>query len=82
MTLQSNSDADQVRFSTHRGRADAAGASPDVRLAALIARAAFLRQESRGAHFRTDWPDTSPAWRGRIHFRAGSAPRFEEVQST
>ncbi len=31
--------------------------------AALMAQAALLRQESRGAHYRTDFPDPDPAWR-------------------
>ncbi|HKS59318.1 MAG TPA: L-aspartate oxidase [Thermoplasmata archaeon] len=30
--------------------------------AALIARAALLREESRGAHFRTDFPRSRPGW--------------------
>lgn len=31
--------------------------------AELMGRAALLRQESRGAHYRTDFPDPDPAWR-------------------
>jgi L-aspartate oxidase len=53
--------------------------SPDLLIASLIARAAWLRRESRGAQFRTDYPDTDPLWRGRIHWRRGRAPVFEEV---
>ncbi|HEY3060647.1 MAG TPA: FAD-binding protein [Chloroflexota bacterium] len=53
--------------------------SPELLTATLIARSAYLRQESRGAHFRTDVPAESGAWRGRIHWRCGHAPRFEEV---
>jgi aspartate oxidase len=56
-----------------------APATSDLVLAALIARAAFLRRESRGAHFRTDFPESRPEWRGRVHWRRGKAPRFEEV---
>jgi L-aspartate oxidase len=53
--------------------------SADLLVASLIARAAWLRRESRGAHFRTDYPNADPTWRGRIHWRRGQAPVFEEV---
>ncbi|MFD1674416.1 L-aspartate oxidase [Alicyclobacillus fodiniaquatilis] len=42
---------------------------PDVNLlttALLVVRAALWRQESRGAHYRTDFPDVSPAF--ETHF--------------
>lgn len=58
--------------------ADAETAPHDA-LAALAARAALLRTESRGAHYRTDAPDRREGWRGRIHWRRGLAPHFEEV---
>ncbi len=54
-------------------------ASPLV--AALAARAAALRRESRGAHVRTDAPQTRDAWRGRLHWRLEQAPCFERISS-
>jgi len=40
-----------------------------VLCARLMTEAALLREESRGAHFRTDFPHTSPEWQRRIVFR-------------
>jgi len=39
-----------------------------VLCARLMTEAALLREESRGAHFRTDFPQPSPAWRKHIIF--------------
>jgi L-aspartate oxidase len=49
-------------------------------VASLATRAALLRAESRGAHFRTDAPDTLREWQGRIIWRRNSPPQFQEVK--
>jgi len=35
----------------------------------LVAEAALLREESRGAHYRTDFPEARDEWRRHIVFR-------------
>jgi L-aspartate oxidase len=49
-------------------------------VASLAARAALMRQESRGAHYRVDYPAASLSWRGRIVWRREAPPMFEEVR--
>ncbi|HBF36300.1 MAG TPA: L-aspartate oxidase [Firmicutes bacterium] len=40
-----------------------------IQLAGLIARASLIRTESRGAHFRSDYPDASSTWQKHIQFQ-------------
>ncbi len=42
--------------------------------ALLIARSALARTESRGAHYRTDWPERRAQWRLHIGLRLRSGP--------
>ncbi|HNV68928.1 MAG TPA: L-aspartate oxidase [Candidatus Ozemobacteraceae bacterium] len=47
-------------------------------LAGLIGLSALTRRESRGAHFRTDFPETDPAWHGRL-FVTQDQVKFEKL---
>ena len=49
-----------------------AGRNPAARAAAAVLRAAYARQESRGAHFRSDFPAHDPALAGQ-HSRQRAA---------
>jgi L-aspartate oxidase len=47
-------------------------------LAQIVAACAMLREESRGAHFRTDFPETDPTLDGHhAVVRDGGSPAFE-----
>lgn len=48
-------------------------------VASLATRAALLRAESRGAHYRTDATETLREWQGRITWRRNQPPKFQEV---
>jgi L-aspartate oxidase len=56
-----------------------AGVDPTWMVASSVVAAADLRRESRGAHFRTDFPEPSEWWRRRITIRLddGGVPRAD-----
>jgi L-aspartate oxidase len=65
-------------------RAAAIATPPDVIVAMLVARAALAREESRGGHFRSDFPVEDPSWSVHVAQRIGDEPRrgsFEEILS-
>jgi len=61
-------DGDSLRRALNEFRQIAAGnlsttSKHFVKLAELVATAALWREESRGAHFRTDYPEPQDKWR-------------------
>jgi L-aspartate oxidase len=46
-------------------------------LTRLIAETALTREESRGSHFRADFPSESDVFRRHVVLRPGSAPSLE-----
>ncbi len=37
-----------------------------LKLAVLVSKSALMRRESRGAHYRTDYPEMDPQWQGNL----------------
>jgi L-aspartate oxidase len=59
-----------------RGAIDPKGDRAATLIALLLAEAAFRRRESRGGHFRSDFPQTSPEWRLRQAVSRGGWARL------
>ena len=75
-------DAARLRALVHALPDPGRATTPTVHLvAALAARAALLREESRGAHYRDDAPEPREEWRGRLCWRRGMAPEFERIDA-
>jgi L-aspartate oxidase len=55
---------------------DALTAANAILVARLIVAGALLREESRGAHFRTDFPAAEDAWRAHLVLVNGAPPRL------
>ncbi len=53
-----------------------------ITVAKLVTESALLRTESRGAHFREDFPQPDPAWLKNIILTPGAQPQCEPVQFT
>jgi L-aspartate oxidase len=67
------------RFPIHAGHPEAITAANAALAARLIVAGALAREESRGAHFRADFPAPDDAWRSHVVFERGLPARMVET---
>jgi fumarate reductase (CoM/CoB) subunit A len=68
-----------LAFNERHGRNAGTIVGNRLTVGTLLATAALARQESRGTHYREDFPDTDPTWKKRIVLSRseGGVPRVE-----
>jgi fumarate reductase (CoM/CoB) subunit A len=67
-SLESKLDDMDISNETHFNKdlQDALEVINMIEIAKLVVKAAILRKESRGAHFREDYPETKDEWKKSI----------------
>ena len=75
VTAATSAAAHQVQGHQPQGKHDPA--DPPHLLVRLIVESALVREESRGSHFRADFPATSDAFEGHVVLRPGAEPALE-----
>ena len=77
--------ADQIdywcRYALHQVFDDPAGWTTQnmLTVARLMTAAALEREESRGVHTRSDFPESNPAWNHHISLRRGRRSTVEQA---
>jgi L-aspartate oxidase len=64
--------AQEIIFASPAAESQLRGAAAVLNLldiAMLILKSALFRQESRGGHYRTDFPETSPQWQAHTRIQ-------------
>ena len=70
--------AEEIRDAATTGGSDAdITVCQAATTAALVCRAALLREESRGAHYRADFPSTREDWHGVLVMQKERGHRFD-----
>ena len=69
---------DEVGATRSRPKTDTWEATNLVTVASALVAAAFRREETRGCHWREDFPDARPEWLGHLVAEIGTDGRIEE----